>query len=67
MPDVDIINYNQPMQSLNKPVNETPLKKEESLDSCFNGDDWSTNAADAIGEAFNNMDDFLIMYKESQN
>ncbi len=38
--------------------------KEENL-NCFDGNDWSDNAADAIGHAFNNMDLFLARYNES--
>ena len=42
--------------------NELP-HKEKNL-NCFD-DSWSDNAADAVSKAFNNMDDFLILYKES--
>lgn len=67
MPKVDISN-NFNRQSVGAtgefgakiPQEESPLK--------FSGeDDWCSRAADAINEAFTNMDDFLLNFKESQN
>lgn len=43
---------------------ENELPHEEKNLNCFD-DSWSDNAADAVSKAFNNMDDFLILYKES--
>ena len=62
----NIVNYNNSLSSQNTGVkNETAVShsSEENF-NCFN-DSWSDNAADAVGEAFSNMDDFLVLYKQS--
>lgn len=43
---------------------ENEMPHEEKNLNCFD-DSWSDNAADAVSRAFDNMDDFLSLYKES--
>mgnify|MGYP005753249965 FL=1 len=40
------------------------MPHEEKNLNCFD-DSWSDDAADAVSRAFDNMDDFLSLYKES--
>ncbi|MDO5437224.1 MAG: hypothetical protein Q4F80_03395 [bacterium] len=60
---MDIVNYNQYAQNIGmQSAKETPVK-EQNL-NCFDENDWTGNAANAIGEAFNNMDDFIALFQE---
>ncbi len=62
-----IVKYNQQMP-IAFLTNEKETKKYDlKEETCFTKDnDWKNNAANAIGEIFNNMDDFLVMFKQSQ-
>ena len=65
---MDAINFNQHPIGLNSISNsQIAHTKDISTGGCFEADDsWSSNAADAISEAFSNMDDFLASYQESR-
>ncbi len=43
---------------------EIPPQQQENT-NCFEEDNWTTNAADAINKEFSNMDDFLKIYQQS--
>ena len=61
----NIANYNS-LSSQNAGVKNGSVISYSSGENltCFN-DSWSDNAADAVGEAFSNMDDFLVLYRQS--
>ena len=62
----NIVNHNNGLSSQNTGVKNGSVvsRSSEKNFNCFD-DSWSDNAADAIGEAFGNMDDFLVLYKQS--
>lgn len=61
---VTTVNFNHPIQNSNA-QNAFPLKLQEKNLNCFSDDDWTGNAANAVGEAFNNMDDLIELFKEN--
>ena len=60
----NLVNFNNRSPQNLGVSKENELPHEEKKLNCFD-DSWSDNAADAVSKAFNNMDDFLILYKES--
>lgn len=64
---MDMINFNQPMQNASNLSNTKAVKLNENSQNCFFDDDWTGHAADAVGEAFSNMDDLLELFKTHAN
>lgn len=60
----NLVNFNNRSPQNLGSKSEKELPHEEKNLNCFD-DSWSDNAADAVSRAFDNMDDFLILYKES--
>ena len=60
----NLVNFNNhsPQNLSVSKENGLPHKQDDL--NCFDNS-WSDNAADAVSKAFNNMDDFLILYKEN--
>ena len=57
----NVSGINRSMQNFEMPkAQEAASQKEET---CFDDNDWTTNAADAVGKAFNNMDDFIGLFQ----
>ena len=58
------VNFGRPVDNsfinLETASSSQPKKTDNAL-----FDDWSTRAADAIGLAFNDMDNFLLTFKET--
>ncbi len=40
------------------------IKQPDEDSGCFDGKDWTTNAANAVGTAFSNMDKFLENFEK---
>ena len=58
----NVSNRNHGMQNFNIQQAKEPAPAKEQ--TCFDENDWTTNAANAVGEAFNNMDDFIGLFQK---